>query len=440
MQTKPKSAQSQPRVNDLCAIPFAHILIDLLQAEQTGTLLIYGEPGKVQAAILFEAGMPVAASLESGQDARNLTKTLIPLCAWREGDFLFAQDRNLVGPNAVVAPRPLDPLPLIAAAARGPLRDDAVESTIADIGTNMMRLSPRIDRTRYAFTAQEQPVVACLEAGAIDFEGLRAQAAVPERVLRRMVYVLRLTRAITLLPAARRMVSGTIAHASPLRNVVLDSAQPDTAVSPAPSSPHRHSGPAPSMRGRRAAPMRSAVGSGGRYSVRDPEHGVSELAADHETAAPHGRAEVAHELWERVDALVVQKEFASALLVARSAVKLGTPRAEHEALLGWLMFMHGSAGSRVHPQVWEHFDHAFRRDPHCAQAHYYKALVLRRTGELEQAHVHFKRAVSLKPGHMEALREVRLYQMREDHARQQAGFLHKLLSARSSAKPGGRKR
>jgi hypothetical protein len=41
---------------------------------------------------------------------------------------------------------------------------------------------------------------------------------------------------------------------------------------------------------------------------------------------------------------------------------------------------------------------------------------------------------------MDAAREVRLYRMREEHARQQAGFLQKLLAAKSNHKPDDRKR
>jgi tetratricopeptide (TPR) repeat protein len=456
---KPKAVKPQARVNDLRATPFAHILIELLQHERTGTLLIYGDPGQVQAAILFQAGMPIAASVAQETESRNLSKVLIPLCAWREGDFLFAEERNLVGPSAVVAPAALDPLPLIAAAARGPLRDDAVEATLADIGANLLKLSPRVDRSRFAFTAQEQPVIDCLEAGALDLDALREQSAVPERVLRRVVYVLRLSRAITLLPAARRMVSGTIAHASPLPGVVLDPPSPRVPAfeslrpsatpaqrAPAPAPAPRESGQvtrasipaAPALRSRPAPAMRSAVG-GGRYSMHEPEHGTSALAAEGEDV-PLGRAEAAEELWRRVDGFVAQREYAPALLLARNAAKLALPSAEREALTGWLLFLHGGPNGRVHPQVWDHFDRAFKREPLCAQAHYYKALVLRRSGEPEQAHLHFKRALSIAPGHMDAAREVRLYRMREEHARQQAGFLQKLLAAKSNRKPDDRKR
>lgn len=444
---KPMPARAVGRVNDLRAIPFAHLLIDILHAERTGTLLIYGEPGQVQAAILFESGMPVAASIEHGQNERNLIKALIPLCAWRDGDFVFAEERDLVGPNAVVAAGPLDPLPLIAAAARGPLRDDAVQDTIADIDRNMLKLNPRIDRSRYAFTPQEQPVVACLELGAIDLDDLRREAAVPERVLRRVVYVLRLTRALTLLPAARRMVSGTITHASLPPKVVLvpPAAASEPPVPDAEDTAARGSvsGAPPAMRGERALPMRSAVGSGG-YSMRDPEHGVSALGRDAQapesSAAPRARREVAQELWVRVESLVQRREFAPALLTARNAMKLGTALPAHEALVGWLLYLHGVPGGRVHPQVWDHFDLALKRDPLCEQAHYYKALVLRRSGELDQAYTHFKRVLSINPAHIEAAREIRLHHMRVEHARQQAGFLHKLLSARASGKPGDGKR
>src|SRR5262245_9522668 len=182
---------TQTRAHDLRTVSFAQLLIELYEADAYGTLFVFGKDDGLRAAVHFEAGRPAAALAE--HDARDLQTILIPLCAWTEGRFEFQAGKDHVADDGLRAPSPIDPLRLITAAARGPLREDVVEQSITLIGDNAMRLAQRLDVKRYAFSAQEAMVLSALDQTPLSIEELRTRVTVSERVMRRVLYVLLLT-------------------------------------------------------------------------------------------------------------------------------------------------------------------------------------------------------------------------------------------------------
>jgi tetratricopeptide (TPR) repeat protein len=145
------------------------------------------------------------------------------------------------------------------------------------------------------------------------------------------------------------------------------------------------------------------------------------------------RREYAEAQWRKAEALARRGEFEHALEDARTAVKLGQPSPEHDAMLGWLILQHANGAKHVHQHVFRCLDRAFKRDPLCEQVLYYKGLVLNLLGETEQAQAHFQRVLMLKPQHADAAREVRIYEMRKTHARTESGFLRRLLTGKPKA-------
>src|SRR5262245_25601848 len=119
---KPSPTETQVRASDLRTTPFGHLLVELLEGEQTGTVLVYGESGSLHAAIFVESGRPQKA-LADHEGEHNLGTVLLPLCGWITGRFEFIEGQDLVGSDSPVRGT-VDPLPLLAAAARGPLRED----------------------------------------------------------------------------------------------------------------------------------------------------------------------------------------------------------------------------------------------------------------------------------------------------------------------------
>jgi hypothetical protein len=465
---------AQKRADNLHTVSFAQLLIELYEADENGTLLVFDKDEGLRAAIHFAGGRPVAALAE--HDARDLQTMLIPLCAWTDGRFEFTPGVDHVGDDGLRASSPIDPLRLITAAARGPLREDVVEQTMRLIGENAMRLAQRLDVKRYAFSAQETMVLTALDAAPLAIDELRAKLQVSERVLRRVLYVLLLTRAISLQPPERRMISGTLFNARALAGQpssappgprgqrptvpVMPSVDPAAAAMPSrrPSTPGITAERAAKPPTRTVPPdwrptsMSPAAHSSLPYAVQSPENGVTALqpgastppaapSAPSETPRPsrpvptelRAQREQAEALWQRAEMLAKRGDHDVALVTARSALKLGNTPPEREALLGWLIYLHGGSGTRIHPHVWKCLNHALQRDPLCEEALYYKAVLLSRTGKIEQAHAHFARVLLLNPKHVEAEREVRIIEMRRSHASQQSGFLRRLLTGRPPA-------
>jgi tetratricopeptide (TPR) repeat protein len=399
---EPQIADTPASDRDLRTTPFAQLLVELFEGAETGTLYVHDGGETPLATIRIEAGLPVRARISSS--AGNLMQALIPLCSHVEGSFAFAagEDGISAGPDVVTGR--VDPRALIAAAARGPLREDAVAEVMVAVGSNLLKLNPRAELARYGFSPEERKLIDALSDGPIDLVELKTRTEAPERVLRRFLYALRVTHALTILPSARRTQSGTVEHVQPLGTASAPPARP------------------------------------GSYSMVEPDHGTSALDAADDAAividveddvqderAPQrtqsGQA-LAHQA--RAEALLKQREYAAALHEANLALKLGAGNADCQAIYAWALYQHNGAGNRVHPRVWDHLEHALKRDPLCDRAHLYKGQLLKRAGRFEEAHWHFRRVLQLDHNNLEAAREVRLHEMRRRHT-QSSGLVRRLL-------------
>jgi hypothetical protein len=456
---------AQASSDDLETTPFAHVLIELLDARRTGTLLVYAADEGLHAAIRIEAGRPKAVLAAEGGE-RRVTDILMPLCAWIEGRLEFLDGQDLVGTDGLVAAGPIDPVPMIAAAARTSLREDVVSQSMGLISRSLIATRPGVDFRRYAFTAEERLVVRCIEQEPLALEELRARVDVPAQVLRRVLYVLRITRGIALIPL-QRAVSGTITHAPPLagtsapvraptqRPVVsqrptatpsqrfVQSQHPSVAQSQRPTQrpsavPSQRPSAVPSQRPSAVPSQRPTYASTrelpfGALDLDLPEPPLSSVGTPTDERALRQRAEV---LWQQAERLSMRSQHDAALRTAQSALKLGNTPPEREALLGWLIYRHDGEATTANPHVWKCLNHALKRDPLCEEALFYKGLVLSRTGEPDQAEAHFQRVLMLNPKHVEAAREARIHEMRRSHQRQQSGFLRRLLTDRPGSKTG----
>jgi cytochrome c-type biogenesis protein CcmH/NrfG len=185
-------------------------------------------------------------------------------------------------------------------------------------------------------------------------------------------------------------------------------------------------------------PARVSSQPSGRYSLHDSKPGRESLPSDSLAGSldPKVRRQQAEALWNKAEAQFRRGDLPSALQTARTAVKLGHSAPEHDALLGWLIFQHGAGDESVLPHVWKCIDRALKRDPLCEQALFYKGMLFSQTGNSEQALAHLQRVLTLNPKHIEAQREIRIAQMRQEHERQQSGFFQRLLNARPTGKDG----
>jgi len=552
---------------DLRTTAFAELLVALLDAQQTGELQIVDEHGELQASIRFESGVPASARV--ARPEAGLMQSLIPLCARSEGSYVFFENRE-VAPGADLVTGPVDPLALISAAMRGPVREDVINRALALLGSSPLKLNPRVDLERYRFTPQEQVVIGMLWQAPIDVLQLQGQTDVAPHLLRRLLYVLAITRGITSLPAAHRATSGTIVHAPPLpgletppqprarREMPTEVIPLDPAFDALPSAAPRKSRSAtvlehperppqssqqlrPAADGARVRKSRllqreatQGQREAARYHVRNPALGRTELPAaalelglprdlppvlqlwcteildrarvmarqnyyevlglerdcqpaqigasfaaiakhfdpgqlpeelaqvrdraqailDHATQAaetlrdPERRRRYDRDLdagntlgvrptvqrgleaeahHRKAEALLKRKDYGGALHEAERALAIGGACARYEALYGYLLFLRGGAGGKVDPRAQELLARALKRDSRCVQAHYYAAVMLKQNGQSEKAHEHFARVLKLQPGHLDAAREMRLFETRNTQRRPSSGFLDRLL-------------
>ena len=210
---KERSTRARTLADSLDSTQLSEVLFERLEAEDTGTLLLYGEGDVLHSAIWIERGQPSAALADDCGGEHNLATLLLPVFGWSEGRFEFVVGQDLVGEHAVLRGR-IDPVPLITAAARACTREHWIERAIERVERSLVQKSRRLDADRYAFTPQERSVLAAIELGLLELDDIRKQAAVPEHVLRRVLFVLTVTSGIALV-SKQRAVSGTIRRSQP---------------------------------------------------------------------------------------------------------------------------------------------------------------------------------------------------------------------------------
>lgn len=279
----------------LRATPFAHLLLDIMSAERCGTLLIHDDAGAVDARIRFEAGLPTG--VHSLSPAQNLVHTLIPLCARTHGSFVLLEGRNELGYGEGVVIGRADPLAVIAAAMRGPTREDAIDQVLSSHGQRLLQLDADADLDRYPLSAQERSVADRLAQNPASLAQLQAQSELPERIVRRVVYQLSISGALAPAANVREPTATTVeVPRLPLPPPLPRFSQPAMAkasgragVFGKASATLLEHGNASGVVVRVAADSRRAEAgniSSGRYHVHEPEHGTLVSGPDREGERP----------------------------------------------------------------------------------------------------------------------------------------------------------
>jgi len=269
-------APQPPISGDLGTIPLPQLLFAHAAAGSTGTLRLSDEVGAILARLRLEAGTLVAASVASPE--AGLLASVIPLCARAEGRFTFAHGPDDLDSAGQVVRGKVDALALIAAAMRGPVREDAVEIELLRLGNAPLWRNPRVDLERYAFGPQELALVRMLDRETLSVSQLLADPPCSPNIARRVLYVLSITRALSAPPrAGDRQVSGMIARQTP--PPPPRSARPLRGAEPTLVTPRVSVPPLPSMRAPRfrsasvATPRPPTAPSkrppAGRYHMQD---------------------------------------------------------------------------------------------------------------------------------------------------------------------------
>lgn len=113
-----------------------------------------------------------------------------------------------------------------------------------------------------------------------------------------------------------------------------------------------------------------------------------------------------------VDRALGQSRFDEALVIAKSLALAGKDGPAARAAMAWCETKAGMAPREVLDRAMAAFDRILAGDPDCIRALYYRAMIGRRLGRDIAAMKDLRKVARLDPSHLEAVREVRLHEMR----------------------------
>ncbi len=119
--------------------------------------------------------------------------------------------------------------------------------------------------------------------------------------------------------------------------------------------------------------------------------------------------------FQKAEIMLKRHDNEAALRFAQAAAEADPTQAEYLALYGWLVSM---KTDKVAVQKGKDMlDRAVSMDPDSDRALYYRGTVLKRLGKLDEAVRDFRRAADLNEKNLDAVREVRLHEMRASSGR-----------------------
>ena len=370
--------------------------------------------------------------------------------------YAFYADRDLLGGWPVCD---ADPLALIWRSVR-----DAAELTprqkqeLAELAGGRLRLHPASAPERLALSQPEQIVVNALRTRPRALDDLLRAALLDGERLQRLMYALALTHQLDQGPRVHPLdAAANLGRSSrpPLGSYAsLPPPASRSAVPPArpslrPGGASRFSLP-PAVPVRTSLPPnargRAAVAPGAAVAARDsglpesrPPRASSSLrpAASGErrtesTGSLHPTDPVqlarARASFDAAREHVQRQQFEAAEKLARKACEVDTGNAEYLALHAWLRAQLSELqNAHQASQIVAALDRAALKERESAAIRFYRGQVLNRLGREEEAVRDFRFVLRREPGHVDAARELRLYEMRKRDSEKRPSLLAKLF-------------
>lgn len=125
--------------------------------------------------------------------------------------------------------------------------------------------------------------------------------------------------------------------------------------------------------------------------------------------------------FQKVDILVKRRRYDDAIEICDSAMAVVKKEADYPAMKAWILLLRdGVEEEEVATEIRDLLRATFKLNPDHVQGHFTRAHFLKRMGDHEKAHKHFKKVIKLDPKNLEALREVRVGEMRKSRGRSSA--------------------
>ncbi len=118
--------------------------------------------------------------------------------------------------------------------------------------------------------------------------------------------------------------------------------------------------------------------------------------------------------YERVQVFARRHQYDEALELLQKILAITKDEPDYHAMYGWLLMMKHPGTDAPTTKILEAFDRAIELHEDHEKAQLYKAQLLKRLGRHTEAMRHYKKAVSINPNNLDAAREVRIAQMRDD--------------------------
>jgi DnaJ-domain-containing protein 1 len=121
--------------------------------------------------------------------------------------------------------------------------------------------------------------------------------------------------------------------------------------------------------------------------------------------------------FQKAEVLLKKRMLAAAELEANRALEEDPEQADYLALYAWIQACKADSESRL-PELCQLLTEAVTRNPNSEKNRYYRVQVYKRLGQLDRAVADCRIIVEKNPHHVDALREIRLWEMRRSPQRQ----------------------
>src|SRR5262249_50465213 len=135
-------------------------------------------------------------------------------------------------------------------------------------------------------------------------------------------------------------------------------------------------------------------------------------------SAQADRAEVnriltAEQQFQRAEEAMRRRDWNGSLEALKWALELDSTEGEVYALRGWVLFLQAQDGGDGNPEpALDQIKKAITLSPQSPAGYYYLGQIRKACGDHAEAEKMFRKTVEMRPEHIEANRELRLYQMR----------------------------
>ena len=125
--------------------------------------------------------------------------------------------------------------------------------------------------------------------------------------------------------------------------------------------------------------------------------------------------------FQKVDILVKRRRYDEAIEICDSAMQVVRKEADYPAMKAWILLLRdGVDDDHVADEIRSLLRTTFKLNPDHVHGHFTRAHFLKRMGDHDKAHKHFRKVAKLDPKNLEALREVRVGEMRKARGRSSA--------------------